>query len=218
MNAGGPWRNGGYPSLVTNTPASAFHFPGYPPSDPEYATPQGRVTGLAVYKYLCDFIEQTGIKQCIRYEHAVVLVEPQGNQWQVTFQHDQKRDTKVYDKLVIATGLFSKPNIPSWASSYIEDPAVCHTSDLYCSELRRQLVHTRTKANGKRRIVIVGSSKSALDTATWLAQETDHDIQLIVRSTPLPTAGPLNGRLNIKWGTLTRLAASFSPYFSGAEG
>lgn len=87
--------------------------------------------------------------------------------------------TEHYDKLIIATGFFSDPVVPSFARPFVlppratlaetasnldeDTPFAIHTSHLSEPTVQRALMAT------KREVVVVGASKSALDAAERLA-------------------------------------------------
>ncbi|GAA6041199.1 hypothetical protein JCM8097_008339 [Rhodosporidiobolus ruineniae] len=68
-----------------------------------------------------------------------------------------------YDKLIIATGSFSSPSVPACA-------------------VPKSVQHALS-GERKRRVVVVGASKSSLDAAEQLAQK-GHDVTLVFRSAP----------------------------------
>lgn len=87
--------------------------------------------------------------------------------------------TEHYDKLIIATGSFSDPVVPSFARPFLlpplatlaqhassldkDTPFAIHTSHLSEATVQRALMVK------KRNVVVVGASKSALDAAERLA-------------------------------------------------
>lgn len=97
---------------------------------------------------------------------------------------ESNASTEHYDKLIIATGSFSDPAVPSFALPFIlppratlaqeavklegDTPFAIHTSHLSDPVVQRALMAK------KRRVVVVGASKSALDASERLALVSLH--------------------------------------------
>lgn len=214
---GGPWSLGGYASLQTNTPAESFHYPSFPPG-PAFVNQHGRVNGSEVQAYLNHYVDERNLRQHIQFNTFVEDVqETTDGRWKVA----TSRGEHIFDKLVVASGIFSKPALPDWAiplrvrlpgqqSSPNSTGWAVHTSALEHASLRTAILKD---CQPESHIVVVGSSKSALDTATWLARDTSSKVTLLSRTAPVPNPGPLSGRLGLQWGMMSRLAASFAPYY-----
>lgn len=113
----------------------------------------------------------------IRYSTNVeTCQQPRPQRWRVTSAPTARpleSITEDYDKLIVATGTFSKPSIPSFAETYMQarrTPVAdlhgllaIHTSHLSDNSVQEAL-YARP-----RRIAIIGGSKSALDAAERLA-------------------------------------------------
>ncbi|GAA5900529.1 hypothetical protein JCM6882_001270 [Rhodosporidiobolus microsporus] len=96
--------------------------------------------------------------------------------------------TRHFTHLIIATGSFSTPSLPPCALPHVassiapvspREPFAVHTSALS----RRSAQKALAGKEGKRRVVIVGASKSSLDAAEQLARK-GHDVKLVFRSAP----------------------------------
>lgn len=96
--------------------------------------------------------------------------------WEVTSAPNERPlevKTEEFDKLVVATGTFSTPAVPSFAKAILhpqrkpitnlKGPMIIHTSHLSDDSVQKALYARQ------RHIAIVGGSKSALDAAERLA-------------------------------------------------
>lgn len=140
----------------------------------EHAARQVTALGAEI-RYLCDIT-------------TVAQPAGPGSGWDVTSttlpppytpSFTSETFTEHYDKLIIATGSFSDPVVPSFAIPFVlpprttiaqgtfkldEDaPFAVHTSHLSEPSIQRAVMES------KRTVVVVGSSKSALDASERLA-------------------------------------------------
>ncbi|KAF8922158.1 hypothetical protein CPB85DRAFT_1427490 [Mucidula mucida] len=129
--------------------------------------------------------------------------------------------THTYDKLVVCTGSFSSPVVPSFAAPFlvpderpIEDPFLPFA--IHTARLSDPTVQTALYSKS-REIVVIGASKSALDAAERLALN-GYRVTLILRNPPYlapPSArDPKTGAPASAAGSVgTRLKTSHTPYF-----
>ncbi len=97
-----------------------------------------------------------------------------GSPWIVISKRkDSAAVTHTYDKLVVCTGSFSSPVVPSFAAPFlvpderpIEDPFLPFA--IHTARLSDPTVQTALYSKS-REIVVIGASKSALDAAERLA-------------------------------------------------
>jgi cation diffusion facilitator CzcD-associated flavoprotein CzcO len=113
----------------------------------------------------------------IRYQTSVESCrQPRPKTWCVSsapLAHPLETSIEDFDKLVVATGTFSVPAVPSFAETYmhprrtpvkdLEGLLTIHTSHLSDDTVQKALYAKQ------RRIAIIGGSKSALDAAERLA-------------------------------------------------
>jgi glycine/D-amino acid oxidase-like deaminating enzyme len=149
---------------------------------------------------LAGQVEKAGGK--FRYSTSVVHVEqPSQGGWDVTTYPGDPADNKVvsssaplpsfvegrnsvekvttttkhFDKIVVATGAFSTPSVPSCALPHLLQPTdvpkkgegfTIHSSDVS----RKDVQATLDEENGLEKVVVVGASKSAFDIAVELSK------------------------------------------------
>ncbi|KAK0466403.1 FAD/NAD-P-binding domain-containing protein [Desarmillaria tabescens] len=187
-----------------------------------------RATGLGmveVMKHVTRQVKELGAE--VRCSTTVLSVTQSGGPatpWTIVSAHTDSphsKVTEVFDKLVVATGTFSTPIVPSFATPFvlpndtpINDPLapfVIHTSHLSDPTVQTALY------SRPRDIIVVGASKSALDTVERLALNGYH-VKLILRNPPylappaakdIKTGSPADAAGAVG----TRLATSQIPYF-----
>lgn len=130
---------------------------------------------IRVMERLAKNILAMGVE--IRYSTSVIACQQsRPGSWQISSApNDHPIDTtsEDFDKLVISTGTFSLPSVPSYVETYmhprrspvkdLQGPLTIHTSHLSESTVQEALY------SRQRRIAIIGGSKSALDAAERLA-------------------------------------------------
>lgn len=113
----------------------------------------------------------------IRYSTSVESCQqPCPKRWRVSsapVNRPLDSTTEDYDKLIVATGTFSVPSVPSFAETYMQPrrtPVIDHRGllTIHTSHLSDSSVQEALYAR-PRRIAIIGGSKSALDAAERLA-------------------------------------------------
>ncbi|WVQ78504.1 hypothetical protein IAT38_000590 [Cryptococcus sp. DSM 104549] len=125
--------------------------------------------------------------------------------------------TGTFDKLVVATGAFSRPAIPSFALPLIQPfdipllpdqaslPLAIHTSQLSQPTVQAALTSI------PRKIVVVGASKSALDASERFSS-FGQDVTLVLRNPPYLAPAALPGPADAVAMVGTREKALGVPY------
>src|SRR3954468_1631840 len=67
----------------------------------------------AVYEYLEKYIAHFNLNSYIRFNTRVVSVKNDDAIWQVEWSNKDTNDTEKFDSVIIATGIFTTPYIPS---------------------------------------------------------------------------------------------------------
>ncbi|KAL4802448.1 hypothetical protein BDV18DRAFT_146747 [Aspergillus unguis] len=174
---GGTWaRERLYPGLKTNNVFGSYELRDFPMVPGKYGTKgdvNGHIPGEVVHVYWADVAEHYGITECLRLRTRVV--EANSNEqgvWSVCLQSlDSGRETVLGKRLVIATGLTSKPNIPSIPGSETFNRPVIHSKQL------RQQASTLSQC---KRVVVVGGNKSAWDTC-YTAARNGAQVDMVIR-------------------------------------
>ncbi len=136
--------------------------------------------------YLDQAIEQTGVK--VNYEEEVLKIETLGDENDPLFAVETKKSVYHANIVVIAIGIFGRPNKP----------------DYKLSRKLKGRVHfdiTSFEATSPERILVVGGGDSASEFAQYLA-EMGHDVTLSYRRESF-------GRMNsFNLETITKMGAN----------
>ncbi|HEV2249998.1 MAG TPA: NAD(P)-binding domain-containing protein [Candidatus Limnocylindria bacterium] len=161
---GGLWRPDtgfAYPSLRTNTSKqkTAFSDLGFDPALPDHPSRD------AVLAYLERYADVTGVRPHIRFHRAVTAVRPSGDGWIV--------DGEQFDAVVVAAGLFGRPNEPP-----LRDRARFRGTIVHARDYRDPAVFA-----GKD-VVVAGAGSSGADIAVELAAVA-RSVSVAVREMPM---------------------------------
>ncbi|KAH8886561.1 putative dimethylaniline monooxygenase [Thozetella sp. PMI_491] len=172
-SVGGTWsKRRLYPGLKSNNMIGSYEFPDFPMSEETYGVkPGGHIPGAVLHRYLTDFAQKYGIYDRLQFNSSVGLVEQTPEGWKLTVntpQGDKKIETK---KLILATGLTSTPNMPSYNGSENFGKPLFHAKD-FC---RRA-----PELEGSKNIVVVGGAKSAYDVA-YAMVEAGAQVDLVIK-------------------------------------
>ncbi|KAL4938368.1 hypothetical protein BDV06DRAFT_215142 [Aspergillus oleicola] len=215
---GGTWSKGRlYPGLKSNNLWGSYEYPDFPMSEDIYGVGEGQhIPAEVLHRYLTDYARHFGVLERTRFGAKVVSVEatePGG--WIVNVALSKGEvDILRTDKLIMATGLTSEPNIPSYPGRETFTSRFIHAKD-FCANAET--------VNTCRRAVVVGAGKSAFDCAyAFATAENNLAVDLIIRPTgdgPVWIAPPYVTPLKRKTEDLlsTRALTWFSPCPWGTE-
>lgn len=172
-SVGGTWSEKRlYPGLKSNNMLGSYEFPDFPMKEEVYGVkPLGHIPGAVLNRYLTDFAKHYGIYERLQFHSTVGLVEPTETGWTLTVTSPSGERKIQTDKLILATGLTSTPNIPQYKDSETFANPFFHAKD-FCrraDELR-----------GVKNAVVVGGAKSAYDVA-YAMVESGATVDLIIK-------------------------------------
>ncbi len=204
-DVGGVWsRTRRYPGLTTQSPKAQYSLSDYPmpKSYPEWPT------GEQVQAYLEQYAAHFGLDQALRLNTEVVAARTAGDGWVVDTRDvggaaGGATTSDVFDRLVVANGVFCDPAIPAFPGR--EDFAAAGGALLAGTEF-----HDAEQARGKH-VLVVGYGKSACDvTAAISAVAASTDV--IARQLLWKVPRKINGKLNFKMLLLTRMGEALFKY------
>ncbi|MFJ6567443.1 flavin-containing monooxygenase [Streptomyces sp. NPDC091292] len=214
-DVGGVWsRSRRYPGVTTQSPAAQYSFSDFPmPRDyPEWPT------GAQVQSYLAAYARHFGIEPCLRLGTEVTGARPTGDDRWTLDTRDVKASgdggsagvTEVFDRLVVANGVFCEPHMPDY-------PGRSEFTGAGGRLCPATAFHDVEEARG-RHVLVVGYGKSACDVAMAIgevAEQTDVIARQLLWKVPRRIAG----RVNFKMLLLTRLGEALFRYIrlSGFE-
>lgn len=212
---GGVWSEDRlYPNLVAQVNLGLFNYTDTPmPADG--VNKEGQVTGRMIHNYLQRYAEDHDLLRRVRFNTFVEKVErrPQnsGAGWRLHFH--QTTDMVDTAKLLVATGVTSIPNMPSYRADDVSIPVI-HSKNLGASfkDLRDSEV---------KRVIVVGSAKSAYD-AVYLLLNMGKKVTWVIRPGGAGPLAILPSKLLGFWSSIgvasTRLMTGLSPSIFNTQG
>uniref|UniRef100_A0A0A9Z036 Flavin-containing monooxygenase n=1 Tax=Lygus hesperus TaxID=30085 RepID=A0A0A9Z036_LYGHE len=99
-----------YKGLRTNLPKEVMGYPDFPIPEQDLSY----IPSHDILSFLEKYAEHFNLKQYVKFEHHVKLVEPKGNQWEVTVVDLPKNEEKVYifDAIMVCNGHYHTPWYP----------------------------------------------------------------------------------------------------------
>lgn len=217
---GGTWsRDRLYPGLKSNNLWGSYEYPEFPMLEEVYGIGEGQhIPAAVLHRYLTDFSKKFGVFERTRFDTKVTSVEATDSEtWKigVTSSKSEGGDEVLEtEKLIMATGLTSEPNLPGYAGQETFTSHFMHAKD-FCANA--------DTVNTCKRAVVVGAGKSAFDCAyAYATSESNEQVDLIIRPTgegPVWLCPPyVTPFLQKMEGLLsTRALTWFSPCPWGAE-
>ncbi|CAO2653061.1 Nn.00g024720.m01.CDS01 [Neocucurbitaria sp. VM-36] len=204
-SCGGTWsKNRLYPGLKSNNMVGTYEYPDFPMDLKNYGLqPFNHIPAAVLHKYLTDYARHFGVFNNIQFHTKVDLVENQENSsWRLTITSPQGLRSVMAEKLIVATGLTSTPNMPQYKMEESFAAPFFHAKD-FCKEAPG-LVNVKNA-------VIVGGAKSAFDVA-YAMVEHGASVDLVIRPNghgPVwiaprfvtPFKKRLDALLNVRWMT-----------------
>lgn len=107
---------------------------------------------LEMGRYFRDFADHFGLQEHYRFKTRVERVERADDGWSVTFEQDGDTHRESYSRLLIATGTFSNPNLPTFPGEFSGEM-------LHSSEYKDPSIF-----DGKR-VLVIGAGNTGCDLA-----------------------------------------------------
>lgn len=227
-SCGGTWSEARlYPGLKSNNMVGSYEYPDFPMTEAKYGVKEGgHIPGAVLHRYLTDFAKEYGVFERLQFHTKVDNVQALRSaaegpitSWRLTVTGpgsgsgpgDAQR-TLTTTKLILATGLTSSPNFPTYAGNETFGRPLFHAKD-FC---RRA-----TELKDAKSAVVVGGAKSAYDVAYALVQG-GATVDLVIRPNghgPVWISPPFVTPLKRRLDTLlnVRFLTWFSPCPWGAE-
>lgn len=168
-----------YPGLKTNNVVGSYEFSDFPLDLDRYGLKPGQhIPGAVVHRYLNDCAHHFELSHLIRLQTRVdAAALRHGGDWLVdycaTAGAGRQRGQLVASRLVLATGLTSAPNIPSFPGQPAFRGTIFHARHLG--------EHTAHLASA-RSVVVLGGNKSAWD-ACYSACKAGAQVHMVMRPT-----------------------------------
>ena len=167
-----------YDYLETNIPKSMMQYSEKPFADDDPLFPSHQ----RVLDYLQEY--STDVQHLIHFEHQVVNVQRQADEWLLQVRNDQSGsfESHTYDAVVVANGHYTIPSIPmikglkSWNTAYPD--TVIHSK-----------AYRKPEDFSMQKVLVIGNSASGLDIAHQVAQKARQPVVLSARSVSQLSSG-----------------------------
>lgn len=183
-SVGGVWAKSRlYPGLVANAPRGLYEYSDLVMVDDGHSN-QSLIPGAQVQQYLEHYAKKFGVYDKIRFNTKVASIVRQSQRgtpgWKLTSTTGEAFHC---EKLIVASGLFSKPRLPKIPTSDYSGLSI-HSRDL---GLHASRIASDTSIED---VVVVGAAKSALDTVnlclehgkrvSWLVRPNEKGVPIAV--------------------------------------
>ncbi|KAF2757416.1 putative dimethylaniline monooxygenase [Pseudovirgaria hyperparasitica] len=172
---GGTWgRDRLYPGLKSNNLHGTYEYPDYPMSEALYGVAPGQhIPGAVLHAYLTDYAKKFGVYKRTQFNTKVTSLAPSAaGGWTITTTSDTKGpETIQTKKIILATGLTSTPNFPTYPGVEALNVPIFHAKD-FC-------INGDTTKTAKHAVVI-GGAKSAYDVA-YAYVDAGATVDLVIR-------------------------------------
>ncbi|KAJ4351620.1 uncharacterized protein N0V89_006963 [Didymosphaeria variabile] len=172
-SVGGTWSEKRlYPGLKSNNMLGSYEFPDFPMKEEVYGVKElDHIPGTVLSRYLTDFAKHYGIYEKLQFNSTVGLVECTESGWILTVMSPSGERRIPTEKLILATGLTSTPNIPSYKGAEKFENPFFHAK-YFC----RRADELKEVKNA----VVVGGAKSAYDVA-YAMVESGATVDMIIK-------------------------------------
>lgn len=214
-SCGGTWAKSRlYPGLKSNNMIGTYEYPDFPMSGRYGLGPNTHIPAAVLHQYLTDFAKEFGVFENIQFHTTVNVVKPSASGgWSINVTSPIGNRVIETTKLILATGLTSSPNMPTYQGAESFDAPLFHAKD-FC----KQAPYLEEVKNA----VVIGGAKSALDVAYAMVDQ-GATVDLVIRPDgkgpvwiPPAFVTPFKKRLDTLLNV--RFMTWFTPCPWGAEG
>ncbi|KAI0697521.1 hypothetical protein C8T65DRAFT_582553 [Cerioporus squamosus] len=174
---GGVWSQARlYPGLKSNNMLGTYEYPDFAMDEATFGVKPGEhIPGTVVHQYLTKYAEHFGVYRRIRFNTRVDTAEENAELggWSLSVQSVLTGEKALMHarRLIVATGLTSEANMPTFAGQESFGRPIFHIKDF---ANRAEVIKTA------RSVSILGGAKSAWDAAYAFAS-SDVPVDLIIR-------------------------------------
>ncbi|KAJ5322911.1 hypothetical protein N7452_011200 [Penicillium brevicompactum] len=168
---GGTWAEHRlYPGLKSNNMVGSYEYPDFPMGEAYGVKPNSHIPAATLHRYLSDYARRFGVFERVVFDTTVETIERHVGGWVVKTCCAKGSAALRTRRLILATGLTSTPNIPSYPGQETFDAPLFHAKDFRnCGAW-----------DNSQNVVVVGGAKSAFDVAFAYAEAGVH-VDLIIR-------------------------------------
>jgi cation diffusion facilitator CzcD-associated flavoprotein CzcO len=173
-SCGGTWAEHRlYPGLKSNNMIGSYEYPDLPMSEDIYGVkPDSHIPAAVLHRYLTDYAKHFGVFERVVFNTAVDAIEKGGDGgWKIHTVSEKGPGSLQTKRLILATGLTSAPNIPTYPGQDSFGKPFFHAKDF---RLQADTLNTSKK------VVVVGGAKSAFDVSFAYVQ-AGVQVDLVIR-------------------------------------
>jgi dimethylaniline monooxygenase (N-oxide forming) len=166
---GGVWRlqtGSTWNSLRTNLSKFSCMFSDFPWPENTQEFPSQE----EMYTYLQTYIKHFSLKKYITLNCVVTGIKQSAQSWHITWRIDNSEKNEIFDFVIIASGIFSEPFIPSITNLNEFPGKWLHSNDYKSPE----------EFKGKK-VIVVGGSYSGVEIAVDLVNNAEHVVNVITK-------------------------------------
>ena len=152
-----------------------LHFPDFPMPFESYHVKEGEhIPGHVMQTYMTDYAKKFGVYGRIRFKTRVDSVEATpDDKWMISATTSSSPPSMLLaDKLVVATGLTNIPKMPEIAGMETFTKPLVHA---------KEALITPERFSDAKNVVVIGSGKSAFDTAYAQVNTNNVTVDMIIR-------------------------------------
>ena len=193
-----------YDGFGLQVESALYYFPDFPMKS---VSPGTFPTGPQVKTYIEDYANHHSLNTLIQRQTEVVEVKPEGKGWNVTSKNltNNTSSTTYYDFVIVATGMYNKPFVPTIpGQSEFKKPYV-HSSDFVDANIGKD-----------KHVVVIGGAKSAIDCAIEATNHKAKSSTIIFRNAHWGTPRKIAGLIPFKFIFLSRFGQALVSWYKGA--
>lgn len=171
---GGTWsKHRLYPGLKSNNMIGTYEYPDFPMLESRYGVKHNtHIPGTVLNQYLTDFAHHFGFFDKIQFKTNVDSIEPTSDDtWKLFLRNTSGTRTVIAKKLILATGLTSTPNMPTYKGQENLGAPLFHAKE-FCARA--------PELKDVQNSVVVGGAKSAFDVA-YAQVQAGSTVDLVIR-------------------------------------
>lgn len=148
----------------------SYEYPDFPMGEAYGVKPNSHIPAATLHRYLSDYARRFGVFERVVFNTTVETIERHVDGWVVNTSCAKGSAALGTRRLILATGLTSTPNFPSYPGQESFGGPLFHVKDFL----------NHGDVDKSQNVVVVGGAKSAFDVAFAYAQAGAH-VDLVIR-------------------------------------
>lgn len=209
---GGVWQSN-YSSFALQVPKQLFEFPDFPFPVPSGYFPKGP----EVQKYIEDYAAHHKLNPLVKLNTIVERCEqlPQQAGWAITTKSvtgQQPSQTESFDYLVVSTGMYSKPNLPTFGG---DGGGNGQALAAFQGKVVHSTEYTDNQQGKGEHVVVIGGAKSAIDLVLETSKVSKRST-IVYTQSHWGSPTKIAGLIPFQYVFLSRLGQALVSWYKGA--